>query len=101
MVVMAVNMLVVPVPLGEIHLPDEAAIQKEGQGAVNGGLGDLGALALEQQIKLIHIKMAVPGENFPQNLLALRGAPQPPLPDIFLKYLEFGFHRFLGDEIEN
>ena len=95
MVVVAVNMLVVPMAIGEIHLPDKTAIHEEGQGPVNGGLGDLGAIALEQQIQLIHIKMAVPGKNFPQNLLALRGAPQPPLPDILLKYLEFGFHGLL------
>jgi hypothetical protein len=93
MVVVAINMLVVPVAFKKIHLPDEAAIHEEGQGPVNRGLGDLGAFALEQQIKLIHIKMAVPGEDLPQNLLALRGAPQPPLLDIFLKYLKFGFHR--------
>jgi hypothetical protein len=92
MMVVAVNMFVVPVSFKKIHLTDEAAIHKEGQRPVNGGLGDLGAFALEQQIKLIHVKMAVPGKNFPQNLLALGGAPQAPLPDIFLKYLEFGFH---------
>jgi hypothetical protein len=97
----AVDMLVVPVAVAEIDFPDEAAIDQQRQGPIDGGLGDLGALAFELQIKLIYVKVAVDREDLPENLLALRGAPQPPSSNIILKYLEFGFHDFNGNVIEN
>ena len=99
--VVAVNMLVMPVAVAEIHFPDQAAVDKQRQGPVDGGLGDLGALALEQQIKLIHVKVAMHREDFPENLLALRRAPQAPLADIILKNLNFGRHLGNHDVIEN
>ena len=49
------------------------------QGAAGGGLRNLGALALELQIELIHVEVAMHREDLPENLLTLRGAPQPTL----------------------
>ena len=101
MVGVAVNMLVMPVAVAEIHFPDQAAIDEERQSPVDGGLGDLGALALELQIEPVYIKVAVNLEDFPENFLALRRAPQSPLAKIILEDLEFGGHNLQCDVIEN
>jgi len=83
----AVNMLVMPVALAEVHLPDQAAIDEQGQGPVNGGLGDLDPLLPELQIKAVHVEMPVNFEDLPENPFPLRRAAQLPAADIILKYL--------------
>lgn len=98
---LAVNVLVMPVAVAKIDFPDEAAIHEQGQRPVDGGLGDLGALALKQQIEFVHVKVAVPGKDLAENLFALGSAPQPPPADIILKDLEFGIHGPNRNVIEN
>ena len=36
-----VNVLIVPMAVAEIHLPDQTAVNEQRQGAVDGGLGHL------------------------------------------------------------
>jgi hypothetical protein len=82
---MAVDMLVMPVAVGEIHFPDEAAFPKQGQDPVNGGPGDLDPFLPELQVELVHIEVAVNLKDLLEHPLPLRGAPESPPADKFLK----------------
>jgi hypothetical protein len=88
----AVDMLVMPVALAEVHFPDQAAVNEQGQSPVNGGLGNLDPLLPELQIEAVHVEMPVDFEDLLENPLPLGSAPQFPAANIILKYLQFRFH---------
>jgi hypothetical protein len=88
----AVNVLIMPVAVAEIHLPDQAAVNEQRQGAVNGGLGYLGSLVPELQVEFVHIEMPVDCKNLSEYLFPFRGAPETALAEIIPEYLDFRFH---------
>jgi hypothetical protein len=88
----AVDVLVMPVALAEVHLPDQAAVNEQGQSPVNGGLGNLDAFLPELEIEAVHVEMPVDLENLLENPLPLGCAPQFPTANIILKYLQLRFH---------
>jgi hypothetical protein len=88
----AVNVFIVPVSVAEVHLPDQAAVDEQRQDAINGGLGDLGALVPEAQVEFVHVKVPMNLKNLAQYFFPLRGAAQAPLANIFPEYLNFRFH---------
>jgi hypothetical protein len=75
-------MFIVPMAVTKIYFPDQAAVDKQGQGPVNGGLGNLDPLLAQPEIKFIHIKMLMIFKDLPENHLPLRGSPETPLSDI-------------------
>jgi hypothetical protein len=88
----AVDGLVVPVAIGKVHLPDQAAIDEQGDGPVDGGPGDLDPPMAESEVEFVHIEVGPNLENFLEDPLSLRCAPQSPLADVFLENLDLWFH---------
>jgi hypothetical protein len=87
-----VNVLIVPVAVVEIHLPDQTAVNEQRQGAVNGGLGYLRAFVPEPPVEFLHIEMSVNLKNLSEYLFPFRGAPQMASAEIFPEHLDFRFH---------
>jgi hypothetical protein len=83
----AVDVLVMPVAVAEIHLPNQPAVNEQGQSPVDGGLGDLDPFLFELQIKAVHVEVAVNLKDLLENALPLWSAAQFPVADIILKYL--------------
>jgi hypothetical protein len=91
-VTMAVNVFIMPMPVAEIHFPDEAAVDEQGNSPVDGGLGNLGALLLQLQVEAVHVKVLMNLKNFLEDQLPLRRPPQPPLANIIMENLKLGLH---------
>jgi len=83
----AVNVLVMPVAFAKVHLPDQAAVNEQGESPVDGGLRDLDPFLLEPEIEAVHVEVAVNLEDLLENPLSLRSAAQFAVADIILKYL--------------
>jgi hypothetical protein len=87
----AIDVLVVEMAVLEIDLLNQSAVDEEGDGPVQGGLGDPLLLVPQPQKEFIHIKMIVDGEDLIDNRLAFRRIPQPLFFDVFAKFLD-GVH---------
>jgi hypothetical protein len=84
-ITVAINVLIVPMAVTVIHFPDQAAVQEQAQGPVDGGFGYFDTFAPETQVELIHVKMLVDCKDFLEDDLPLRRAPETPSADIILK----------------
>ena len=87
----AIDVLIVEVPVLEIDLLDQSAVNEEGDGPVEGGLGDSFFLVSQSQKELIHVEMIVDREDLIDNRLPFRRVAQPLFLDVFSKFLD-GIH---------
>ncbi len=92
-----VDVFIMHVAIFVIYLLHQPALDKQGKGAIYGGLGDLIALVAQSQIKFIHVEMIVDVEDLPQDDLPLLGIAQPlpldKIPENFYFRTRRTFHR--------
>jgi hypothetical protein len=86
-----IDVLVVKVAVLEIDLLNQSAIYKEGDGPVEGGLGDSLLFVPQPQKELIHVEVIMDREDLINDCLPFRSVAKPFFLDIFAKFL-YGFH---------
>src|SRR5688500_4574702 len=93
MIVMRVpaDVLVVIVVLAEVHAADESRLHQQLERAVDGGAGDLDALLLHLEEKLVGFEVVVGGENLAEQRGALGRQLQPLLLQEILKPGDLAF----------
>jgi hypothetical protein len=75
MVFTSMNMFVVVMTIFEKDLFDQTALYEEGDGSINGCLGNSLLSFLEPQIELVNVKVVVLREDFLYDGLPFRGIP--------------------------
>jgi hypothetical protein len=87
----AIDVLIVEMAVLEIDLFNQSAVDEEGDGPIEGGLGDRFSFIPQTEVEFIHVEVIVDGENLINDRLTLRCIAQPLFPDIFPKFL-YGIH---------
>ena len=87
----AIDVLIVEMAVLEIDLFNQSTVDEEGDGPVQGGLGDCFSFIPQTQIEVVHVEVIVDGKDLINDRLPLRGIAQPLFPDIFPKLLD-GIH---------
>lgn len=83
-----IDMFIVEMAVLEIDLLDKAAFDEEGDGPVQGGLGDPLFLVPQPQEELIHVEVVVDSENLLDDRFPLRRVAKPLFFDVFPKFLD-------------
>jgi len=78
-------------PVLEIDLLNQSAVDEERDGPVEGGLGDPLLLVPQPQEELIHIEVIVDREDLIDNRLPFRRVAEPLFLDVFAKLFD-GIH---------
>jgi hypothetical protein len=91
-VFMSIDMFVVQMTILEVGFLDEAALEQQGNGTVNRGLGNFLILTPEQRVKFIHVKMVMDGEYRSDYLFTLGCFSQTLIANESPEYLNFTFH---------
>jgi len=87
----AIDVLIVEMAVLEIDLLNQSAVDEEGDGPVQGGLGDPLLLVPQPQEELIHIEVIVDREDLIDNRLPFRRVAEPLFLDVFAKLFD-GIH---------
>lgn len=99
MMLVFMDVLVVGVLFAEDDLSEVAAGNKEGQGAIDGGLGDAFMVLPEAQQEVLGLEVFVGLEDPPEDGLSLRGVLQSPGLQIFSEPLFFRLYLFAGHSV--
>jgi hypothetical protein len=83
----AIDVLIVEMAVLEIDFLNQSAVDEEGDGPVEGGLGDALLLVPQPQKELIHVEVIVDREDLIDNRLPFRRVSQPLFLDVFTKFL--------------
>jgi hypothetical protein len=87
----AIDVLIVEMAVLEIDLFNQSAVDEEGYGPVQGGLGDPFFLVPQSQKELIHVEVIVDSEDLINDRLPFRRVAEPLFLDVFSKLLD-GIH---------
>jgi hypothetical protein len=87
----AIDVFIVEMPVLEIDLLNQSAVDEERDGPVEGGLGDPLLLVPQPQEELIHIEVIVDREDLIDNRLPFRRVAEPLFLDVFAKLFD-GIH---------
>jgi len=88
---LAIDVFIVEMPVLEIDLLNQSAVDEERDGPVEGGLGDPLLLVPQPQEELIHIEVIVDREDLIDNRLPFRRVAEPLFLDVFAKLFD-GIH---------
>jgi hypothetical protein len=88
MMFVAIDTLIVEMAVLEIDLFNQTAVNEEGDGPVEGGLGNPLLLVSQPQEEFIDVEVIVDGEDFLNDRLPLRGVSHPLFLNIFPKFLD-------------
>lgn len=91
-VLMAIYVFIMSVAGLEVCFLDEAAFEEQGDGPVDGGLGNLVILPSEPLVEFIHVEMIMNGKDHPDYFLSLGGIPQSFSVDEFPEDIDFVVH---------
>ncbi len=101
-VLMTEGVLIMGVFIVPLHLLDKTALEEEGKGSVDGGLGDPDAFAPHALEEFLRSKMSVEGENLAEDPLSLLGELETLFVEKLSEYLFF--HRRIlmkkGDQFQ-
>lgn len=91
MMFMTIDVFIVEMPVCEIDLFYQSTVDQEGDGPIQGCLGDPLLLVPQSQKEFIHIEVIVERKDLLDDRLPFRRVAQPPFPNVSPKLL-YGIH---------